>query len=418
MPDVRQLALQFRIGIFILAGLVVFLAIIYLLGARARYFESKYELFAEYEEVGGLIEGATVRLAGVQIGRVTGVSLPPEPGGKVRVTVTIARRFANRIRRDSEARIVTQGLLGDKLMEITIGTAQAPALEPGGQLVAREPFEMNRVFQEGTETLGAINRLAGALGSTVERFDRGGTIDNINRLTTALGGMVDRLDRSSTLDDLGAAARSARRITEQVEKGGGWLHALLYEEPEALRRLNAILVSTQALLARADSGESAVSVLLSPESGRAARSLLAAMDALGRGATKPGAGEGLLTMLLFDPEYRTVAQDLQVVARNFREVSEKLAHGEGLLGALIEPDGDVALGPAAADFKVAVANLRAVSERIKSGDGTVGALIEDPTVYENMVQFLEGARRSYLLRSLIRSSIGAGAASGDGAKPR
>jgi phospholipid/cholesterol/gamma-HCH transport system substrate-binding protein len=59
-----------------------------------------------------------------------------------------------------------------------------------------------------------------------------------------------------------------------------------------------------------------------------------------------------------------------------------------------------------------------VSERLKSGDGTVGALIEDPTVYENMVQFLEGARRSYLLRSLIRSSIGAGAAGGDGARPR
>jgi phospholipid/cholesterol/gamma-HCH transport system substrate-binding protein len=123
-------------------------------------------------------------------------------------------------------------------------------------------------------------------------------------------------------------------------------------------------------------------------------------------------------MLLFDPDYRTVAQDLQVVARNFREVSEKIAHGQGLLGALLEPGGDSVLGPAGADFKVAVANLRAVSERLRSGEGTVGALIEDPTVYENMVQFLEGARRSYLLRSLIRSTIGAGAGSGDGARPR
>ena len=49
----------------------MFFAIVYLLGARARYFESKYELAAEFTEVGGLIEGATVRLAGVQIGRVT-----------------------------------------------------------------------------------------------------------------------------------------------------------------------------------------------------------------------------------------------------------------------------------------------------------------------------------------------------------
>ena len=55
-----------------------------------------------------------------------------------------------------------------------------------------------------------------------------------------------------------------------------------------------------------------------------------------------------------------------------------------------------------------------------SSDGTLGALIDDPTVYENLAQFLEGARRSYLLRSLIRSTISGGAAGAgpDGAKPR
>ena len=56
-----------------------------------------------------------------------------------------------------------------------------------------------------------------------------------------------------------------------------------------------------------------------------------------------------------------------------------------------------------------MANLRAVSERLKAGEGTLGALLEDPTVYENLAQFLEGAQRSLLLRALIRSTIGAGA---------
>jgi len=50
--------------------------------------------------------------------------------------------------------------------------------------------------------------------------------------------------------------------------------------------------------------------------------------------------------------------------------------------------------------------------------GTVGALLEDPTVYENLVQFLEGARRSYLLRSLIRSTIESGSQAGSGASGR
>jgi phospholipid/cholesterol/gamma-HCH transport system substrate-binding protein len=405
-----RVSLQIKIGAFILAGLGVFLAIIYLLGAQARYFERKYELVAEFTEVGGLIEGATVRLAGVQIGRVTEVTLPPEPGGKVIVRLTIARRFADRIRQSSEARIVTQGLLGDKLVEITMGTPDAPPVPDGGRLAARDPVEMGRIFSEGAEAIANINRLTTTVTATVEKIDKGGAVDNINRLSASLGAAAERLARGGTLDDLGAAVASARRITEQVEKGRGWLHALVYDEPEALVRLNAILTTTQGLLARAESKDSAVGALLAPESGRAVRSLLAAMEALGRGADKPGAGDGLLPALLFDPAYKDVANDLRVMGKNFREVSEKVANGQGLLGALLTDDTSAGFGTATADFKVAMANLRAVTERLKAGDGTLGALIEDPTVYENLSLFLEGARRNYLLRSLIRSSIGAGGA--------
>jgi len=387
VSDGRAYKLQLRIGTFILVALGVFFAIVYLLGARARYFESKYDLVAEFTEVGGLIEGATVRLAGVQIGRVATVILPPQPGGKVRVTMTVARRFQERIRSNSEARISTQGLLGDKIVEITVGSPDSPPLPPGAPLTSHDPQEMSRMFAEGAGTLKSINELVATLRATVDRLDKGGAFE-----------------------DLGAAAKSARRITDQVETGKGWLHVLVYEEPEALRRLTAILGSTQHLIARAESGESAVGVLLSRDSGKSARGLLAALDAFGRAAEKPGPGDGLLPALLFDPEYRPVARDLQVLARNFREVSEKLAKGEGLLGGLLQGGEENAMGAAGADFRAAMSNLRVVSEKLKSGEGTVGALIEDPAVYESLVSFLEGAQRSFLLRSLVRSTIQTGQA--------
>ncbi len=203
-------------------------------------------------------------------------------------------------------------------------------------------------------------------------------------------------------------SRSARRITNEVEKGRGWLHVLIYEEPEALRRLNDILVSTQTLLARAESGDSAVGVLLSKDSAKSGRALLAALDALGRAAEKPGPNDGLLPALLFDPEYRPVARDLQTLARNFREVSEKLARGEGVLGGLLQGGTDDGMGRAGADVRAALANLRAVSEKLNSGEGTLGKLVVDPTLYESMVSFLEGAQRSFLLRALIRSTIKTG----------
>jgi len=390
MADERPYALQLRIGAFILASLVVFFVIVYLLGARARYFESKYELTAEFTEVAGLIEGATVRLAGVQIGRVTGVTLSPRPGGKVRVTMSVAKRFQDRIRQNSEARIATQGLLGDKIIDITPGSLDAAPLAPGALLGSQEPQEMSRMFAEGAGTLRAVSELASTLRAAAERLDKGGTFD-----------------------DIGAAVKSARRITDEVEKGKGWLHVLVYEEPESLRRLSALLASTQQLIAKAESGDNAVSTLLSKESGKSARALLSALDAFSRAAEKPGPGDGLLPTLLFDPEYRPVARDLQVLTRNFREISEKLARGEGLLGGMLQDSGDNAMGQAGADLRAALANLRVVSEKLKTGEGTIGALIEDPTVYENLVSFLEGAQRSLLLRSLVRSTIHAGQATGE-----
>src|SRR5574337_356793 len=110
------------IVVFLLVSLGALIGLSYLLGAQARYFEPKYELVAEFTEVGGLTQGATVRLAGVQIGRVTRVMLPEGPGAKVRVSLSIARRFGDRIRGNSVARIETQGLLGDKIVEISLGS--------------------------------------------------------------------------------------------------------------------------------------------------------------------------------------------------------------------------------------------------------------------------------------------------------
>ena len=381
----RQLALQMRIGLFVLVSLGVLIGLSYLLGAQARYFEMKYELAAEFTEVGGLTPGATVRLAGVQIGRVTGVSLPETPGAKVRVSLSVARRFGDRIRKDSIARIETQGLLGDKIIEISLGTPAAPPLKPGESIATRDPVEVSRLAGEGAEILKNVAALSGSLRTTVETFNE-----------------------TKALENLSAVLRSARRLTEQVEKGSGWLHVLIYEEPEVLKRLNRVLTSTEQLLGETGRGQSAVGVLLSAESGRAARQLLVAMEALGKMACRGKADEGLVAALLFDPEYKSVAQDLQVLTRNFRAVSERLAQGKGVAGSLLQDEGEGPIGQAASDFRVALANLRVITDRLAAGEGTLGGLLEDPTVYENLAAFLEGSQRSVILRYLIRSTISAG----------
>jgi phospholipid/cholesterol/gamma-HCH transport system substrate-binding protein len=383
----RDRAMSLRVGVFVLVALAAFLGLIYALGARTRIFEPRYTIHAEFTEVGGLAEGATVRLAGVQIGRVAEVTLPAEPGGKVRVDLNIARRYADRVRRDSVARIETQGLLGDKIVEITVGSARAPALQAGETIATRDPANLADAISSGAETMKNVAAVAESVLRTAESFNQ-----------------------TRIVEDVAAASATARqaaeqfaRITAQVEKGRGWAHALIYEEPLALRRLNETLAATQSLLDRLERGEGVVGVLTSARSTEAARKLVQAMERIGQLPERSAEDAGILPALLFDPKYRGLLEDLSVVARNFREVSDRVAGGRGTLGSLVrDTSGDGALGLALEDLQVATANLRAITTRINEGEGTLGALIADPTVYDRLVTILDGVQRSFLLRSLIR----------------
>jgi len=387
VSDRRRLASQFRVGLFVIIALATFLGMIYALGARARLFEARYTVHADFTEVGGLTEGATVRLAGVQIGRVSAVHLPSQPGGKVRVDLNITRKYADRIRQNSVARIDTQGLLGDKIVEITVGTPDAPVVPPDGIIAARDPVDIGQVLTQGTET-----------------------VKNVAALTENLGKMARSFNESKVMDDVSATTGSARRATEQLERivteartGRGWAHALLYDEPVALQKLNGLITATQKVLDRVEQGEGAVGVLTSPRSTEAARKLVAAMERVGRAAETPNAEDGLLPGLLFDPKYKQVLEDLRVVSHNLREVSDRIVGGRGTLGSLVKDDSsDAGLRSAVDDLRVAVGNLKEITAKVNEGEGTLGALIADPTLYERLVAILDGAQRSTILKYFLR----------------
>jgi phospholipid/cholesterol/gamma-HCH transport system substrate-binding protein len=392
MSDKRETAAKFRVGLFVLVALVAFLGAVYALGARARLFESRYTIHAEFTEVGGLVEGATVRLAGVQIGRVSAVTLPPHPGGKVRVNLTIGRQFSDRIRKNSVARIETQGLLGDRIVEITVGDASAPPVGPGEVLASRDPADFGRVISAGAETAKNVAALADALRETADQINKSKMIE----------------DAASTVNKLG-------RVVDQVEHGRGWAHALLYEEPIALRRVNDLIATTQTVIERVEKGQGAAGVLVSPEGTASAKRFVAAMDRLSAMVEQPDREPGLLPGLLFDPKYKAVLDDLRVVSHNLRTISDRVAGGKGTLGSLVadsEDEGTLSL--TMQDLRAAVANLKSVSEKINEGEGTVGLLIADPTVYERLVTILDGAQRSFLLRSMIKSLGDKGTKSNNG----
>lgn len=452
MSDGRS-ALQLRVGVFILVALGVFIVLVYLFGTQAGLFERQYQLVAEFSSIGGLIEGATVRLAGVPVGRVSGIRLPERGAGKVQVELAISQRVRDRVRRDSVARIETRGLLGDKLVEISLGSPEARPLREGETVLTEETPDTAELIREGTVLLqnfvgasedlrralrsltdsGAIEEVAGAarsLRSLATEVERGrGLLHGL--IYEDKGGKL--LTEGETLfREVGEAARRLGRIAREVEEGKGLLHALIYGESTALAQLDQLLATTQRILARVERGEGTLGLLLqSEEAARSVRRFLAAADTLAAGVERAQKADGLLQALLFDPEGKRLLGDLRTTAKNFREVSDRLVSGQGFLGGLLSQGGegsarDLAKGverlgrlaetltekedlqEAVSDFRAAMANVRRLTDRIEAGEGTLGGLIQDPTIYENLAAFLEGAQRSWLLRAVIHSAISTG----------
>ena len=373
----RERAAKFRVGIFVLVSVLAFLGTIYALGARARLFESRYTIYADFTQVAGLADGATVRLAGIQIGRVSNITLSSEPGGKVRVAMSVARQYGNRIRKNSIARVATQGLLGDKIVEISVGTAETPPVQAGEVLATLDPFEITDAFAQSAETIKGVTALAESLRKTAETLNQSGLIEDASAAVKTARALADSLgkDASATLKSARGVTERAGRLVDQIEQGRGWAHALLYEEPEALRRLNTVIEQR----------------------------LVALMDRIGRAAEANPGEDGLLVALLFDPKYRALLDEVRDAARNLRVVSDRVLGGRGMLGSLVKDEADDGgLRRAIQDLQATLVNVKQITDKINDGEGTLGALVADPTVYERLLSILEGAQRSTILRFLIR----------------
>ena len=122
----------FRLGLFVVAAVLMFTIGVFLIGSKQFLFRSTYRLNAEFQNVSGLTDGAEVRVGGLREGTVKHIDLPSRPDGKVRVAMDLKSDTHNVIKKDSVAAIKSEGLVGDKYVEISFGSSGAAGCRPGG----------------------------------------------------------------------------------------------------------------------------------------------------------------------------------------------------------------------------------------------------------------------------------------------
>jgi phospholipid/cholesterol/gamma-HCH transport system substrate-binding protein len=289
----RDRRLSLTVGGFVLGSLALLAIAILSLSSQQGIWTPRYRLVGYYDNVGGLIPGAAVRLAGTRVGRVESVGFAERPGGgpAVRVVLQVDREVEERIRGDSVAAIATVGLLGDQIVEVSMGTAAAAPLADGDEIRTLSPFDLNIMVSKGSEALDSIRDLARNLDEVVGDFRAsvGG-----RRIADTFGSLSD--------------------IVLEVREGDGLLHSLVYEryEGSALQSLEGSLAALDAILREVEDGQGVLHSLIydAPSEQDVVLEVLEAGARLNSILGKMDRGEGTLGLLLNDP---TLYEEVKVL---------------------------------------------------------------------------------------------------------
>ncbi|MCS6851245.1 MAG: MlaD family protein [Gemmataceae bacterium] len=164
-------------GQAIVLGLVTVLAAglgflgLFAVGQQHGLWERGFELRAGFANVRGVEEGTRVRVQGVDVGEVVRVELPTNPGGKVCLTLRIGQRFRDRIRADASARIVSEGMLGVRVIEIDPGEASEVVAE-GAMLPARPGLHWDDVVEQVGHIVAALDQEKGRVAELTSQGSR------------------------------------------------------------------------------------------------------------------------------------------------------------------------------------------------------------------------------------------------------
>jgi phospholipid/cholesterol/gamma-HCH transport system substrate-binding protein len=251
-----------RVGIFVLLGGAAVVVGIFLVGKEEGLFRESFRLSAYFNTIEGLRTGASVRLAGVDVGIVDKIVITPQ-NNKVRIDLKLRTTVKSFIKKDSYASIEQEGLVGSKYVSLSVGTSASEGVNDGDFLLSKEPFRLSVIIEDAqgmiantrqataefTKILAAVNAGHGTLGKLITDEDvykamkrataqadssLRKTAEEFSNIPKFISGVSENLygvtkNISRLISDVDSTVVNARDILAKVNRGQGTLGALIVE---------------------------------------------------------------------------------------------------------------------------------------------------------------------------------------------
>jgi phospholipid/cholesterol/gamma-HCH transport system substrate-binding protein len=322
---------ELRVGLFVLVGLSVLAAgIFYVTGAG--FLGPKYRLKTYLPEVSGLAHGAPVRVDGVEVGNVESIRLLPRTQGKtpeknknIEVVMRVDRRYQGDILTDSTASLVTEGLLGNRYVNITRGFTGTP-IGDAGVIPGAEEKAMKEVVERSAELLGNLSALS----------------DNVQDLL------------------------------QGVKEGKGSLGKLLTDD-QAYYHLKNILAKSDTMITNVQEGQGTIGKLVTSD--ELYTKVDKGLDNINVILADVRAQKGTIGKLMYDP---VLYEQLKQAATNGNAMLTDARAGKGTLGKLATDD------TLFTNLRSASANVATAAAKLNDNTTTVGKMFSDPKLYDNL----------------------------------
>jgi phospholipid/cholesterol/gamma-HCH transport system substrate-binding protein len=232
-------------GAFIVGGLALFAVGLFMIGNRRELFATKFTIYTEFSQIGGLQSGAPIRVSGMTAGEVKDIRIPTSPASKFRVQLEVNEKLHGLVRSDSVASIQTEGLVGGIFLSIGTGTEQSPPAPEQSTIPSREPFAMTDLLRQMADTVALVNDTVSELRGDVEE-----TVSTFLETTQHADALIE-----TVAPDITAMSRSGKLIAANVEAlvkdartGRGAIGKLLQDD-ELYRRAQSIAKQAEETMA-------------------------------------------------------------------------------------------------------------------------------------------------------------------------
>ncbi|MBL0102964.1 MAG: MCE family protein [Bacteroidetes bacterium] len=169
---------KIRLGLFVAGGLALFVLAIFIIGKQKNMFNPVFRLTSTFYNVSGLQVGNNVRFTGINVGTVDNITIIND--STVRVDMLIRKEIQPFIKSDCQVAIGSEGLIGDRLLTISQGSAMGGMAREGQELVSEEPVETDAIMASVQVTAGNAEIISQQLAEIMVKINSGnGTLGRL-----------------------------------------------------------------------------------------------------------------------------------------------------------------------------------------------------------------------------------------------